>query len=136
MPIIKSAKKRVLQAKKAYERNKQYGSKMRTMVKKVLKETDATKAEKLLPETFSAIDVALKKNLLHKNNAAHKKARVAKVVAGLKDGTGVKEVEEKKVKKVIKKVAPKSATKKTVAKKTASKKVAKTTTAKKVEEKK
>ena len=135
MPIIKSAKKRVLQAKKAYERNKQYGSKMRTMVKKVLKETDATKAEKLLPETFSAIDVALKKNLLHKNNAAHKKARVAKVVAGLKDGTGVK-IEEKKVKKVTKKVAPKTTTKKTVAKKKASKKVAKTTTAKKVEEKK
>jgi len=86
MPIIKSAKKRVLQTKKAYERNKHYNTRMRTMVKNVLKATGLEQAEKLLPETYSAIDTAYKKNLIHKNNAARKKARVAKAVEGLKEG--------------------------------------------------
>ena len=38
------------------------------------------KAKKLLPDVMSAIDTAAKKNLIHENNAAHKKSRVQKAV--------------------------------------------------------
>lgn len=124
MPIIKSAKKRVVQSRKAYERNKHYNTRMRTMVKKVLKETDAEKAEKLIPETYSAVDVALKKNLLHKNTAARKKARVAKFVKHLKEGKPLFEAK--------KKTTTTPASKKPVAKKTTTTKK----TTKKVEAKK
>ncbi len=123
MPIIKSAKKRVVQSRKAYERNKHYGTKMRTMVKNVLKETNAEKAEKMLPETYSSIDMALKRNLLHRNNAAHQKAKVSKAVANLKEGKPAVEVQKAKAKTAV-------------AKKTAPKTVKKTTTTKKTEEKK
>ncbi len=132
MPIIKSAKKRVIQAKKAYERNKHYNTRMRTMVKKVLKETDAEKAAKILPETYSAIDVALKKNLIHKNNAAHKKAKVAKALAKLQGSAAPK----KEVKKAEPKKKAPAAKAKTTTKKTSVKTTKKTTTAKKTEEKK
>lgn len=135
MPIIKSAKKRVLQAKKAYERNKHYNTRMRTMVKKVLKETDAEKAEKLLPETYSAIDVALKKNILHKNNAARKKARVAKVVATLKTTAVKKETKKEKVAEAKPKKTSVAKGKETTSK-TTEKTEKKTTTAKKTTEKK
>lgn len=86
MPIIKSAKKRVKQSEKAYQKNKHYNSRMRTMVKNVLKATDAEKAEKIIPEAYSAIDTALKKKILHKNNASRKKALIAKKVESLKSG--------------------------------------------------
>lgn len=108
MPIIKSAKKRVLQAAKANTRNKHYNSRMRTLIKNVVKESDAEKAEKMLPETFSAIDVALKKNLIHKNNAARKKARVTKLVTQLKSGDVVK-TEVKKTPAKAKATSQKSA---------------------------
>ena len=57
---------------------------MKTMMKKM---EDAAKAGKrdeavaLLPETYKAIDMAEKINILHKNNAARKKARMAKLCA-------------------------------------------------------
>lgn len=121
MPIIKSAKKRVKQSEKAYIRNKHYNTRMRTMVKNVLKETDAEKAEKSLPEIYSAVDVALKKKLLHKNNAARKKATAAKRVAFLKAGGATTKVETKK----------KNVNKVTKAKAVAAKKTAKKATAKK-----
>ena len=136
MPIIKSAKKRVLQAKKAYDRNKHYGSRMRTMIKNIIKETDAEKAEKMLPEAYSSIDVALKKNLLHRNNAARKKARIAKIVSHLKTTPVEKtEVENVAPLKKVKTTAVKKTVKKTV-KKPATNAVKKARTVKKVEAKK
>lgn len=135
MPIIKSAKKRVLQAQKAYTKNKHYNSRMRTMIKNVLKTTDAEKAEKMLPETFSAIDVALKKKILHKNNAARKKALISKVVVQLKSGTAP-QVQVKTTKAKIKtpaKVTVKAKTSKKVSNKAnkTTKATPKKTTAKK-----
>ena len=122
MPIIKSAKKRVKQAQKAYERNKHYNSRMRTLVKSVIKSTDAKKVEKVLPDVYSAIDVALKKNIIHKNNAARKKSLVARTLAKLQSALppspAVKKTEKAAAPKVAKttKTTEKAEAKKTVKK--------------------
>jgi len=86
MPIIKSAKKRVKQSEKRRQRNYPLRSKMKTFIKKVLvatKEGNSAEAIKLMPETYSTIDTAAKKNIIHKNNAARKKARLAKALANI-----------------------------------------------------
>ena len=44
---------------------------------------DKETANKLYPETVSAIDSACSKGLLHKNNAANKKAKLAKRLAAI-----------------------------------------------------
>lgn len=84
MPIIKSAKKRMKQAEVRRQRNYPVRSAMKTHVKKVLllaKEGKRDEAEKLLPETYKIIDTAAKKNIIHKNNAARKKSRLARNIA-------------------------------------------------------
>jgi small subunit ribosomal protein S20 len=108
MPIIKSAKKRVKQSEKRRQRNAPLRSKMKTFVKKVLvaaKEGNTEEAVKLLPETYSTIDTATKKNLIHKNNAARKKSRLAKAIDNI--GKVAPKVEKAKKKKVAKKTVTK-----------------------------
>ncbi len=82
MPITKSAKKAMRQAITRTERNKAIKSQVKTYVKKVLvlSKTDVEGAKKILPQAFSVIDTACKKHHLHKNNAARKKSRLARVV--------------------------------------------------------
>ncbi len=84
MPIIKSAKKRAKQALMRRDRN--YST--RTAVRKTLREfTDLVNAgkkadaEKMLPKVYKVIDMATKKNVLHKNTAARRKSGLAKMVA-------------------------------------------------------
>ena len=80
MPNIKSAKKRVLVTEKKTMRNKAIKSALKTQVKKFLAavETgDKETATKLFPETVSAIDAAVTKGVLHKNNANNRKAKLA-----------------------------------------------------------
>ncbi len=96
MPIIKSAIKRMKQNRTSRARNRHYGSHMKSMIKLLLgyvEKGEMEKAKKLLPEVISAIDTAAKKNLIHQNNAAHKKSRVQKAVT-----TGPPKKEEKPVK--------------------------------------
>ncbi len=83
MPVTKSAKKAAKQAQVKTERNKPVKSKMKTMIKKVmtLKKDDAEAAKKTLPEAYKAIDMAAKKNLIHKKNAARKKSQLAKAIS-------------------------------------------------------
>jgi small subunit ribosomal protein S20 len=83
MPIIKSAKKAARQALARTERNKGTRTKLKTFVKKVLElsKSDVNHAKKILPEAYSVIDTASKKNIIHKNNAARKKAKLARAVA-------------------------------------------------------
>ncbi len=86
MPNIKSAKKRVLVTEKKTLENKAIKSALKTQIKKFLAAVNAGDkelAEKLLPETVSAIDSAVSKGILHKNNAANKKAKLAKKLASL-----------------------------------------------------
>ena len=86
MPNIKSAKKRVLVTEKKAQQNKAIKSALKTSIKKFLVAVNAgdkETAEKLYPETVSAIDSAATKGILHKNNANNKKAKLAKKLAAL-----------------------------------------------------
>ena len=81
MPNIKSAKKRVIVNQKKTEQNKNIRSAVKTEIKKIellIKENKIEEAKALLPHAFSLIDSAASKNILHANNAANKKARLAK----------------------------------------------------------
>lgn len=84
MPLIKSAIKRARQNKVRHDRRKPVKSLMKTMMKKLedtVKSGEKEKAVALLPATYKAIDMAQKINILHKNTAARKKSRMAKLVA-------------------------------------------------------
>ena len=86
MPNIKSAKKRVLVTEKKSQQNKAIKSALKTQIKKFLAAINANDKElanSLYPETVSAIDSAVSKGILHKNNAANKKAKLAKKLATL-----------------------------------------------------
>ncbi len=101
MPVTKQVIKRVKQAKKRYMRNRHYSSQMKSMIKLILgyiKKSESDKALAVLPRVTKAIDMAAKKNLIHKNNAARKKSSVQRAVNGLssKKAAPKKEVAEKK----------------------------------------
>ncbi len=86
MPNIKSAEKRVLVTEKKTLENKVVKSALKTQIKKFLAAVAAGEKEKaaaLYSETVSAIDSAVTKGILHKNNAANKKAKLAKKLAAL-----------------------------------------------------
>ena len=81
MPNIISAKKRVLVIAKKTQQNKAIKSALKTQIKKFLASVEAgnkEEATKVYSETVSAIDSAASKGILHKNNAASKKAKLAK----------------------------------------------------------
>tara|TARA_Y100000310_G_C20413081_1_gene682996 strand:- start:107 stop:289 length:183 start_codon:yes stop_codon:yes gene_type:complete len=57
---------------------------MKSMMRKVVdltKEGKTKEAQEILPTVYKAIDTAAKKNIIHSNNAARKKARMARLVA-------------------------------------------------------
>ena len=86
MPNIKSAKKRALVTEKKSQQNKMIKSALKTQIKKFLAAVsagDKDTATALYPETVSAIDSAVTKGILHKNNAANKKAKLAKKLASI-----------------------------------------------------
>ena len=83
MPNIKSAKKRVVIAEKARQRNVAARSKMRTLIKNVLKaieSNDKAKATEAFAIAEPVLDRAACKDLIHKNKAArHKSTLAAKI---------------------------------------------------------
>lgn len=84
MPITKSAKKRLRQEQKRRKRNLAYKRKFKALIKRVrnlVSENKKAEAEKLLPQTYKALDKAAKKGVIKKNTAARKKSRLAKLVA-------------------------------------------------------
>lgn len=84
MPNIKSAKKRVIVNNKKTEQNKAIRSAFKTEIKKIealIMEGKLDEAKAALPEAFKVIDSAATKNIIHTNNAAHKKAKLAKKVS-------------------------------------------------------
>ena len=83
MANIKSAKKRVLQTAKRQARNKGVRSRLRTTLKGYRAAGPAEQSKKV-PETYSEIDVARKKGVIHKNAAARLKSRLAKKAAAKK----------------------------------------------------
>lgn len=77
MPNIKSAKKRVITSKLAYETNKAEKTALRTALKKfdtAVAEGDRPAAEGAYKVAVKSVDQAVIKGLLHKNNAARKKS--------------------------------------------------------------
>ncbi len=76
MPNIKSAKKRVLISNANYERNKAYRSALRTAIKKADNAIAANSADaaEVVGAAVKKIDQAAGKGIIHKNNAARKKA--------------------------------------------------------------
>ena len=77
MPNIKSSKKDVISSKIAYEKNKANKSALKTVVKKfdaALESGDKASAEVAYKAAIKAVDQAVNKGLLHKNNAARKKS--------------------------------------------------------------
>ena len=77
MPNIKSSKKDVISSKIAYEKNKANKSELKTTLKKydaALVAGDKAAAEVAYKAAVKAVDQAVLKGLLHKNNAARKKS--------------------------------------------------------------
>ena len=77
MPNIKSSKKDVISSKIAYEKNKANKSALKTNLKKfdaALESGNKTEAEAAYKVAVKAVDQAVIKGLLHKNNAARKKS--------------------------------------------------------------
>ena len=77
MPNIKSSQKDVIASKISYERNKANKSALKTDLKKfdaALTAGDKAAAEAAYKNAVKAVDQAVVKGLLHKNNAARKKS--------------------------------------------------------------
>ncbi len=77
MPNIKSSKKDVISSKIAYENNKANKSALKTCLKKfdaALDAGDKTDAQAAYEVAVKAVDQAVNKGLLQKNNAARKKS--------------------------------------------------------------
>lgn len=83
MPQSKSAIKRVRKAEARNLHNTARRSKMRTLIKKVLNETDKAKAEEIYREATAYLDRMSQKGIIHQNNAARKKARLTKHINNL-----------------------------------------------------
>ena len=112
MPIIKSAKKRVKVAAKARARNVKTKRTLREALKAFSKAVESGKSADIVKaqrEAVSAIDTAVKKEIIHRNKAARQKAALAAKAKAA--GAKVSKAEAK----------PKTAAKKPAAKKPASK---------------
>ena len=106
MPIIKSAKKRVKVAAKARSRNLRTKREVRETLKALAKALEGGKpaeVAKAQKAAMSALDIAAKKNVIHKNKAARFKSRLAK---RLKEA-GIKPVKATPKKPVTRKSASK-----------------------------
>jgi small subunit ribosomal protein S20 len=80
MPILKGAKKALRSSKRKAAINQVVKSKAKTAISKVKTSQSAA----ALSAAFSAIDKAVKKNMVHRNKAARLKSQLSKVVATAK----------------------------------------------------
>ena len=86
MANIKQKKKRIRLAARQRLRNRHAKSTIKTLFKKLDASVDARdgdEARRLATTLTRRIDQATAKGILHKNNAAHKKSRVAHTLARL-----------------------------------------------------
>lgn len=134
MPIIKSAIKRVKQAGKRRDQNIAAKNSVKAATKAFLQNPSV----ETLSAAHGALDTAVKKNVLKKNTAARRKARLSRIAkeakvtltaakkAPAKKATTAKSETAKKTTATAKKAAPKkeTATKATAAKKAPAKKTA------------
>ncbi|HET6838092.1 MAG TPA: 30S ribosomal protein S20 [Gemmatimonadales bacterium] len=83
MPRIRSAAKRMRQARARATLNRTQRSQLRSALKRVRAAT-GTEAESAYAEAVKLLDRAGQKNIIHKNAAARQKSRLAKLVASKK----------------------------------------------------
>ncbi|OGI68126.1 30S ribosomal protein S20 [Candidatus Nomurabacteria bacterium RIFCSPHIGHO2_01_FULL_42_15] len=81
MPITQSAKKAIRGSLRKKGYNDARKRAMKEVIKKIEKiaKTDKKEALKMLSSAFAIIDKAAQKNVIKKNNAARKKARLARL---------------------------------------------------------
>lgn len=77
MPNIKSAKKRVKVIARKTLRNKMLKSSLKTSLRKAFKENSDIEAKL---SAISALDKAVTKGILHKNNVARHKSKISKLI--------------------------------------------------------
>ncbi len=75
-----SALKRIRSSETRRLRNRYQLKTTRTFIKRLENTTDKSEAEKLYKEVAGMIDKLAKKNIIHKNKAAHRKSHLAKYV--------------------------------------------------------
>ena len=80
MPIIKSAIKRAKQQQVRRKRNLVTKQNLKSEVKQLqeMVNSKGSKTPQQLSKVYSAIDIAVKKNVIHKNKAARLKAQASK----------------------------------------------------------
>ena len=79
----KSALKRIRSSETKRLRNRYQLKTTRTFIRKLKETTDKEEAITLYKKVSSMVDKLAKNNIIHKNNAANKKAKLAKHVASL-----------------------------------------------------
>jgi small subunit ribosomal protein S20 len=78
-----STKKRFRQSKKRQARNKANRTRLKTAVKQArMAAANGEDITEMLPTSFSVIDKAVRKGVLHKNAAARHKSRLTKLARG------------------------------------------------------
>ena len=83
MANIKQQKKRVLTNEKRRVRNQGYRSELKTLVRKTREAVEAGDkdlAEKNLQDASRKLDIAVSKGVIHRNQAAQRKSKLAKQV--------------------------------------------------------
>ena len=80
MPKIKSAKKALRQARARTLVNRAQNSELRTALKRVRTATDKAAATTAYGRAVQLLDRAARKGLIHRNNAARHKSRLAALV--------------------------------------------------------
>jgi small subunit ribosomal protein S20 len=86
MANIASQEKRIHRAERERLENRRYTSSIKTYFRRLeaaVEAGDAATADTEYRELISRVDRAVKRNALHRNNGAHKKARAAKLRAKL-----------------------------------------------------
>ena len=84
MPTIKSAEKRLRQARKRHEHNQSIKSQIRTLARRIEESGSLEEAEELLQNAYAALDRAAGKDVIHPNKAARKKSQLARRVDELR----------------------------------------------------
>jgi len=79
----KSSLKRIRSTEAKRLRNRYQHKTTRTIVKKLRGTTDKAEATELYKKVAGMIDKLAKRNIIHKNNAANKKSKLAKLVNSL-----------------------------------------------------
>ena len=86
MPIKKAAKKYMRVTKKKTEKNRKIRGNFRSAIKALrvaIAKGEKDKAKELFKKVAIALDKAVQKNVIHKNNAARTKSRLNKLVKDL-----------------------------------------------------